>query len=497
MSNTVVVVGGGFGAIASALRCRSAGFDVTVVERLDRLGGRAQVFTRNGFKFDAGPTVITAPFLFEELFSLFDEKLEDYLTFKPLEVWYRYHFSDGTQLNYNGNKEEMEQQIRLRNNSDVEGYRKLLSHSEKIFDVGFTQLAGVSFHKLSTMIRQIPQLLRLRADRTVSQMIAHYITDENLRQAFSIHPLLVGGNPFSTTSIYTLIHYLEQKWGVHFCMGGTGKLVDELSALMKRHGINIRLGADVKKIVSTRKQVTNVELSNGETIPAASVICNADPPTVYRELLEVDGAPDRRKKIAIPERFTKYSMGLYVLFFGTRKTFPKIAHHTIWLGSRFKELLREIFDGAALPEDFSLYIHRPTATDETFAPPGCDSYYVLCPVPNLLASIDWDIQGELLKDRILTALDQTIMPGLMATVVDEFWMDPTDFKQQYRAMNGAGFSIAPIFRQSAWFRYHNVDPHISNLYFAGAGTHPGAGLPGVVSSAKVIEKLISKRNRRS
>ncbi len=487
----LVVVGGGLGGMAAALRCRNLGLNVTLVERLHRLGGRAQVFERNGFKFDAGPTVITAPFLFDELFSLFNENLSDFLDFRPLKVWYRYHFHDGSQFDYSGNEEEMERQIRLLNPIDVAGYKKLIEHSKKIFDVGFTELSDVPFNKFVTMLKQIPALIKLRADRSVSGMIRRYIHNEKLQRAFSIHPLLVGGNPYSTTSIYTLIHYLEQKWGVHFCMGGTGKLVDELEKLMRRQKITIITNEDVDEIRVTGKKVTEVNLKSGKSLTADFVVCNADPPTVYREMLVVEGNSDKRRRLPLPENFTKYSMGLFVLFFGTKKQYPEIAHHTIWLGEQFKSLLSDIFDEGVLSDDFSLYVHRPTATDPSFAPDGSDSFYVLCPVPNLKWDLDWNTNGELLKNKIVVALSRTIMPGLQEVITEEFWMDPTSFKNDYRSTHGAGFSIAPIFRQSAWFRYHNVDKYIHNLFFVGAGTHPVAGLPGVISSAKVIEKLIN------
>ncbi len=295
----LVVVGGGLGGMAAALRCRNLGLNVTLVERLNRIGGRAQVFERNGFKFDAGPTVITAPFLFDELFNLFNENLSDFLDFRPLKVWYRYHFHDGSQFDYSGNEEEMERQISLLNPIDVAGYKKLIEHSKKIFDVGFTELSDVPFNRFTTMLKQIPALIKLRADRSVSRMIRRYIHNEKLQRAFSIHPLLVGGNPYSTTSIYTLIHYLEQKWGVHFCMGGTGKLVDELEKLMRRQKITIITNEDVDEICVTGKKVTEVNLKSGKSLSADFVVCNADPPTVYREMLVVEGKFGQATKITI------------------------------------------------------------------------------------------------------------------------------------------------------------------------------------------------------
>jgi phytoene desaturase len=338
------------------------------------------------------------------------------------------------------------------------------------------------------MVAQIPSLLTLKSYLSVAQLVNMHVKHPQIRQAFSIHPLLVGGNPFDTTSIYALIHYLEREWGVFFCMGGTGTLIKELEALMIRQGISIRCNTDIEQILVEKGRTSGVRTTSGEIISSDRVICNADTPAVYDELLSAQ--PKRRKK-AIPDKLTRYSMGLYVLFFGTRKKYDSIAHHTIWMGKRYRALLADIFSSKILADDFSLYLHRPTATDPTFAPDGCDSFYVLCPVPNLQGNVNWDVQGPALQERIITALNRTIMPELKETITDAFWMSPREFKSNYRAKHGAGFSIAPIFAQSAWFRYHNQDPHIDNLFFTGAGTHPGAGMPGVLSSAKVVENLIT------
>lgn len=485
-----LVIGSGFGGIGAALRLRALGYHVDLVERLDGLGGRAQVFEKDGFRHDAGPTVITAPFMFEDLFSLFDEKLSDHLEFVPVSPWYRFHFPDGSDFDYGDDMAAFEAGMAKYREADIEGYRRLLDASREIFEVGFEKLADQPFLKFTDMLKQIPALLKLRSDLTVSQFVKKYITHPYLQQALSIHPLLVGGNPYDTTSIYALIHYLERKWGVHFCMGGTGKLVTELEKLMRRHGVAIHTGADVEEIVVSGKKVTGIKCTDGREMEADLVVCNADPPTVYREMMPVGGKSFLRPKKIIPEALTKYSMGLYVLYFGTTRQYPDVAHHTIWLGERFKGLLNDIFNKQIATDDFSLYLHRPTATDPSFAPEGCDSFYILCPVPNLQGNIDWDVYGSELRDRIVKALSETIMPDLESHVTADFWMHPGDFEKQYRATHGAGFSIAPVFRQSAWFRYHNRDPDIGNLYFVGAGTHPGAGLPGVLSSAKALEKMI-------
>ena len=482
---TSVVIGAGFAGIATALRLKALGYEVTLLERLGSLGGRAQVFERGGYRHDAGPTVITAPFLFDELFELFDEKLEDHLDFVPLDPFYRFHFADGSQFDYRASIEDTLTEIRRFNADDADGYLKLLEKSKKVYDVGFKGLVHRPFTRVWDMVKQVPALLILKCYKTVSQMVNSHLKHPLIRQAFSIHPLLVGGNPFKTTAIYTLIHYLERRWGVFFCMGGTGKLVAELQALMERQGINIVCNADVDEIIVSHKTATGVRLSNDQTMDADIVVFGGDPETCYQHLLP-------NSKPSLPRSIKKqYSMGLYVLYFGTQKLYPDVAHHSIWMGPRFKELLAEIFDAKHMSEDFSLYVHRPTATDKSFAPEGCESFYVLCPVPNLQGNVDWSSEGEILRDRIVQALEETILPELSSVIEEVFWMTPEDFAKDYRSMHGAGFSIEPRLTQSAWFRFHNRDSAVSNLYFVGAGTHPGAGLPGVVSSAKVVEELLT------
>ena len=437
-----IVIGGGFGGIAIALRLRSLGHQVTLLERLNSLGGRAQVFNKNGFKHDAGPTVITAPFMFDELFELFGEKRSDYVNFKPLDPWYRFHFNNGETFDYAQSIEDTKKDMKKFSINDANNYDKLLKASKSIFDVGFTKLAHKPFHSFFFMIRQIPSLLKLKSYLTVSQLVNKYIKNPNLRAAFSIHPLLVGGNPFSTTSIYALIHFLERNWGVYFSMGGTGKLVEELTKLLERKGVTIKYNTDIKHAFELKGKIEKIECKDGSMFYADNFVFNGDPPTFYNEILKSN---IRKRKKFLPEKFTSYSMGMFVLFFGTKKQYPKIAHHSIWLGKRFKSLLKDIFDNKILSKDFSLYIHRPTATDESFAPKGCDSFYVLCPVPNLQGNVNWAIEGDKLKDRIVDALDNTILPDLKNYICDDFFMTPVDFKNNYRSTHGAGFSIAPNF----------------------------------------------------
>ena len=482
-----IVIGAGFGGIAAALRLRAKGYAVTLIDRCAALGGRAQVYEREGFRHDAGPTVITAPFLFEELFALFGERFADHVKLVPLTPWYRFQFADGDTFDYGGTLEATLAEIERIEPRDRAGYLALLEHSRRIYDIGFTQLSAQPFHRLGTMLRQVPHLLGLRNYETVWQMVSRHLVSDKLRRAFSIQPLLVGGNPFDTTSIYGLIHFLERAHGVHFAMGGTGAVTQALGGLMERQGIALRLSTTVERVQIEQGVARGVVLADGTNVEADVVVSDADAAHLYRDLV-----PRAEQALATRVKLSQahYSMGLFVMYFGTTRTYPDVAHHTIWMGERYRELLNDIFHRQKLSEDFSLYVHRPTATDPSFAPAGQDSFYVLCPVPNLQADIDWAIEGPRLRDRIVDALERTMLPGLKATITADFYKTPEDFQDEYRSVHGAGFSVAPIFRQSAWFRFHNQSESVRNLYLVGAGTHPGAGVPGVLCSAKVIDALI-------
>ncbi len=521
MANTTdgkkaIVIGAGLGGIAAALRLRRRGYDVTLLEKQDQLGGRAGVYHRNGYTFDAGPTVVTAPFLFDELFELFGKKREDYVKFVPLYPWYRIVFADGTHFDYGGTLEQTLAEIRKIEPADCDGYLKLLAQTKKIFDVGFTQLGDKPFHTFWSMARCAPQLMKLGTWRTVWQMTCKYIKSEKLRRVFSFQPLLVGGNPFNTTSIYSLIQYLEREWGVHFAMGGTGAIVAALGKLMEEEGIEVQPGVEVQNIqiksgpTEAQHRAIYKMLSAGRDVPrrwrnrnvhvdgirmtgrgdinADLIVCNADAPAVYENLISAEFRPKwtdtRLSKL-------KYSMGLFVLYFGTTRQYPNVAHHTIILGERYAELLREMFDLKKLAmNDLSLYLHRPTATDPSMAPAGCDSFYVLCPVPNLQGDVDWETMGPKYRDIVVNELDRTVLPGLRECITEDFYVTPIHFRDNLNTLHGTGFSIQPTFGQSAYFRFHNKSEDIEGLYFVGAGTHPGAGMPGVLCSAKVLEHLL-------
>lgn len=490
----VIVIGSGFGGLAAAIRLRAMGHDVTVVEAGSQPGGRARVFERDGFSFDAGPTVVTAPYLIDELFELVGRDRRDYVELMPVDPFYRVDFADGTTFDYVGDEERLLAQIEQIEPRDVDGYRRMVEHAKEIFDIGYLQLADAPFNRLSDMLRIIPDLVSLRAYKSVHGMVSSYLKSDYLRQVFTFQPLLVGGNPFRTPAIYLLIHWLERKWGVWFAKGGTTAIVKAMVQLLEELGVEILLDSPVEQIeVDTTGQATGVRLAGGRTLPAKYVVSNADPSTVYTKLI----APEHRRKHT--DRSVgrkKQSMSLFVAYFGTNKKYEDMAHHTIVLGPRYRDLLEEIFEKKTLADDFSLYLHAPTRSDSSLAPPGCENFYVLSPVPNQQSGIDWETQSEEYLDRILTSLEQTHLPGLKDNLVTSFSVDPRYFENTLRSHDGAAFGPEPRLRQSAYFRYHNVSEDVGGLYFVGAGTHPGAGMPGVLCSAKVLERVFPRPETR-
>ena len=483
-----IVIGSGFGGIAAALRLRAKGHDVTLIEKHQDLGGRARVFKRNGFTFDGGPTVITAPYLINELFELFKKNPKDYIELSPLKIWYQFIFEDRSKFNYSGNENEMKAQIGELSQEDVQGYEKLVNFTKKIFDKGFTELADVPFDKPFVMMQQLPALLKLKSYKSVYSLVSSYIKNEKLRRMLSMHPLLVGGNPFTTTSIYGLILYLEKKWGIHYSMGGTGNIIKGFEKLMNEVGIKVIKGNEVKKIISKNTKITGVQLNNDNTINADIVICNADPPAVYEKLL--DGNNNNSFLFNWKKKRMEYSMGLFVYYFGTKKIYENVEHHTIKFGNKYKEHLDDIFDKKKLNEDISYYLHRPSATDKSMAPEGNDCFYVLVPVPNNQSGINWNTEGEKMKSLIINKMEKDLMPNLKENIIEDFYLTPDYFEKDLNTKFGSGFSIQPKFTQSAYFRFHNKSEIYDGLYFVGAGTHPGAGVPGVLSSAKVLDKIL-------
>jgi phytoene desaturase len=484
-----VVIGAGFGGMAAALRLRAAGFSVDVFDNQAQPGGRAGVYRREGYTFDAGPTVITAPFLFDELWTLFGKERREAIEFRPLLPWYRIRFADGRTFDYGGTDEELIARVRDFAPGDVAGYRRLLDKVATIYKVGFEQLGAVPFHSAAKMLAVLPQMMALESYRSVYGFVSQYIRDEALRRVFSFQPLLVGGNPFHTTSIYTLIQHMERKDGISFAMGGTAALVCAMARLMQQEGIGLHLGCGVRKIVIEDGRAVGVELDNGTRVAADAVIANGDAPAVYRRMI---GREDRHKWTDARIRRQKFSMGLFVLYLGVRRQFPQLAHHTVLLGRRYKELLEEIFEHKVLADDISLYLHAPTRTDPSLAPPGGESMYALVPVPNLEClrrenAIDWSVAGPRLAEHTIDVLEATVCPGLRENIDVQFHVTPEHFRDVLRTEHGTGFSIQPTLMQSAWFRFHNRSEDVRGLYLVGAGTHPGAGLPGVLCSAKVLE----------
>ena len=491
MKKNIIVIGSGFGGLGAASRLLSAGHDVTVLEKRDKLGGRAYVYEKNGFKFDGGPTVITAPFMFDDIFEAAGKKREDYVEFVPCDPFYRIFDAEGNSFDYNNDHEFTLEEIRKRNPDDVEGYEKFIKTTKAIFDKGFVELADQPFLKFTDMLKVAPDLIKLQSYKTVYKYVEQFIDNEFLRRCFSFHPLLVGGNPFDTTSIYAMIHYLEREWGVHYAMGGTGAIVNALEKLILEQGGTIQTEAEVEEILVDNGSAKGVRLKNGETIMADEVVSNADVAFTYKNLIN----PKHRKKYTDRKiEKTKYSMSLFVIYFGTKKRYldSGLAHHNIILGERYKGLLEDIFHKKNLADDFSLYLHMPTITDPSMAPEGCEGFYVLSPVPHLDSGTDWNEMAPKYRDAIMNFLEENYLPDLQENIIAEHYIDPLHFRDVLNSYKGSAFSVEPILTQSAWFRPHNKSEDVDNLYFVGAGTHPGAGLPGVLSSSIIAQDLIGK-----
>ncbi|GGE78942.1 phytoene desaturase [Massilia psychrophila] len=482
------MIGSGFGGLALAIRLQSAGIDTLILEKRDKPGGRAYVYEDQGFTFDAGPTVITDPTALEEVFALSGNRLEDYVRMLPVNPFYRLCWEDGYRFNYVNDQDELDRQIGLKSPSDVAGYGKFLAYSKAVLQEGYIKLGHVPFPDFRSMIRVAPQLIKLESYRSVYGIVSRFIKDPHLRQAFSFHSLLVGGNPFETSSIYALIHALERQWGVFFPEGGTGALIRGMLKLFGELGGEIRLNVEVDEIVVEQGRVAAVRLKSGEQIACLLTASNADVVHTYDRLMRNDSVAKRK---AVSLKKMRFSMSLFVIYFGLKGVRNDLEHHTVLFGPRYRELLKDIFHGDELAEDFSLYLHAPTVTDPSLAPPGHSAYYVLAPVPHLgHADIDWNTEGPRYRDRILAYLEQHYIPDLKRDLVTSRIFTPYDFREELNAHVGSAFSLEPVLWQSAYFRTHNKDQQIKGLYFVGAGTHPGAGIPGVVGSAKATARII-------
>lgn len=489
MKKKIIVIGSGFGGLATASRLLAKGHEVTIFEKRDKPGGRAYTYNIDGFTFDGGPTVITAPFMFDELFEAAGKKREEFITFVPCDPFYRIFDAKGNHFNYNGDPSFILDEIRKQNPADVDGYQKFIHTTKAIFEKGFVELADQPFLKFTDMLRVAPDLIKLQSYKSVFRYVSQFIKDDFLRRCFSFHPLLVGGNPFDTTSIYAMIHYLEREWGVHYVMGGTGALVDALVNLIRQQGGQLHLNSEIEEIIVQNGQAAGVRLNNGTVHFSDIVVSNADVAFTYKHLIKKE---HRRKYTDRKIERTKYSMSLFVIYFGTNRRYTDsvFAHHNIILGEHYKELLSDIFHKQKLAEDFSLYLHMPTLTDPSLAPEGHESFYVLSPVPHLGSDIDWSREAPRYRNAIMNFLEENYLPGLQQHIVAEHTIDPRHFRDTLNSYKGSAFSSQPILTQSAWFRPHNRSEDVEHLYFTGAGTHPGAGLPGVLSSAKIIEKLV-------
>jgi phytoene desaturase len=413
--------------------------------------------------------------------------LADDVDLRPVSPFYRIRFNDGKTFDYCGDPEAMRDEVQRISPSDIDGYERFMRASEAIFRVGFERLGDVPFSSWRDMARIVPDMIKLESYRTVYAFVSRYVRDPRLRIVLSFHPLLIGGNPFTTTSIYCLIAFLERQWGVHFAMGGTGRLVDGLVRLIEGQGGTVRCGAAVDAITVANGAATGIRLASGEVIDADIVVSNADSAWTYRHLL-----PPHARRRWTDRRIerSRYSMSLFVWYFGVRRRYEDVAHHTILLGPRYRELLDDIFERKVLASDFSLYLHRPTATDPSLAPPGCDAFYVLSPVPHLESGTDWAVQAEPYRRAIARSLSETVLPDLERNVVTSRMTTPQDFQDRLYSFRGAAFGLEPVLTQSAWFRPHNRSEEIDRLYLVGAGTHPGAGLPGVLASARVLDSVV-------
>jgi len=488
---TAIVIGAGFGGIALAIRLQVMGFQTTLVDNRDRPGGRAYVYEEAGYKFDGGPTVITDPDCLDQLFAIAGRKMEDYVKLLPVDPFYRLQWEDGDVFDYNNDTDFLEKQIAARNPEDVKGYHKFLAYSNELYREGYEKLGTTAFLKMRQMFAAAPQLIKLRADKSVYAMVSKFVKDEKVRQLLSFQSLLVGGNPFKTSSIYALIHALERKGGVWFAKGGTGALVQGLVRLFQDIGGELRLETDITDIHTDGDKVTGVTSKDG-WMGMADIICsNADVVHTYSKLLR---GHRRGKSYGAALKKKSHSMSLFVIYFGLKAEHPDMKHHIILLGKRYKNLIAEIFGkGKKLPDDFSLYLHAPCVTDKTMAPEGCSSYYVLSPVPHLgHADIDWNDVGPKYTKKILDYLEAHAIPNLNRDLTVLKTLTPFGFRDEMNSHLGSAFSVEPVLTQSAWFRPHNRDDVIDNMYIVGAGTHPGAGVPGVVGAAKATAGVISE-----
>ena len=482
-----LVVGAGFGGLAAAIRLSVMGYQVQVLEKLDGPGGRAYVRHQDGFAFDGGPTIITVPFMFEELWALCGRRFADDVDLRLMDPFYRIRFDDGTHFDYSGDPARMRAEVERICPEDAAGFDRFVEEADLCYRLGFEALGCKAFDSIGDLLAAMPSMVRMRAWRTMHGLVSGYFEHPKLRIAMSLQTLLIGGNPFSVTGVYSLINALERRFGVYSAMGGTGAIVQGMVKLLDERGVPVRCNAEVRQVVIENGRATGVELAGGERLRADIVVCNSDTAWTYKHLV----APQHRKHWT-DQRIEsgRYSMSLFVWYFGTDKQYTDVPHHTMVLGPRYEGLLTDIFKHHKLTDDFSLYLHRPTATDPSVAPAGCDAFYVLSPVPHLDSVTDWAAITESYKNAVAQRLEETLLPGLRSHVISSHVMTPQDFQDRLLSFKGAAFGLEPLLLQSAYFRPHNRSEDVKGLFVVGAGTHPGAGLPGVLSSAKALESVL-------
>ena len=487
-----VVIGAGLGGLASAMRLAARGYAVTVIDKLDMVGGRGSAVTQNGHRFDLGPTIVTVPQVFRKLWADCGGDFDRDVDLRAMEPFYEIRWPDGSRFQASQNQAAMEAEVARLSPGDRAGYRRFLEDSRKRYEFGFEQLGRRPMSKLWDLIKVLPIFALLRADRSVYGHVARRVKDERLRMALSFHPLFIGGDPFRVTSIYTLVNHLESQFGVHYAIGGVAAIAKAMAQRVERLGGQILLDTEVDQITTAGGRATGVRLADGRTIPADVVVSNADSGHTYTHLLR-----DHAKRRWTSKRLDRstWSMGLFVWYFGTRGTsglWPDVGHHTILNGPRYRGLVNDIFRKGILADDMSLYLHRPSVTDPSVAPEGDDTFYALSPVPHLgwKNPVDWAKEAETYRQRVLANLERELLPGLGQHLSASHTLTPEDFRSRYLSPHGSGFSIEPTILQSGWFRPHNVSEEIEGLYLAGAGTHPGAGLPGTIVGAECLDQLI-------
>ena len=489
--NRAIVIGAGLGGLAAAMRLGAKGYAVTVLDRLDRVGGRGSSIEMAGHRFDLGPTIVTVPQVFEQLWRDCGFDFRKAVDLRALDPFYEVRWPDGSRFRASSDDERMFEEVSRLNPSDLPGYKKFLKDSHARYVVGFEGMVAKPMHRLWETIKVLPTFAFLRADRSIYGLAAARVKDERLRMALSFHPLFIGGDPTHVTSMYALVAHLEKEFGVHYAMGGVQAIADAMADVIRAQGGSIRHGEEVDEIHVVNGAAQGVTLKGGERLNAPLVVSNADAGHTYAHLLRNH---PKRRWTAPKLRRKRWSMGLYVWYFGTKGTagrWPDLGHHTIVNGPRFKGLLRDIFMRGKLADDMSLYVHRPSLTDPTVAPVGDDTFYVLYPVPHLgwKDAVDWQKEEPVYREKVAAELEK-MMPGFRDRISAETVFTPETFRDRYLSPHGAGFSLEPRILQSAWFRPHNISEEARGLFLVGAGTHPGAGLPGVVSSAEVLAKLV-------